>query len=410
MGEPGQYRLAHSVTSIHVPSTVRSMVEARIDRLPFEDKRVLQCAAVIGEQVPGGLLEAVTDLGGDGAAGGPRPAAAGRSSSRSRPSFPSPRTGSGTRSPTTWRTAACSTTGGARCTRGCCPRSRSSTRDDLDEIVGPLAHHATHAERWAQAAHYARRAGLKSQANLSHRAAAGFFEQALAALAHLPDDDAHRGLGVDLRDEMARVLVPSGEHPRIVAILREAEVIAAGLEDHVRLARTLALLCAAYSEIGNSAGALDAGHRAVALAERMGTAESRVMATYSLGRRPPLDRRVPPRRPPAAGDPDAHRGSPARARPSGSTGAASVLARGHLAWSLAELGEFPEAVERGRGGNPPRPGRRRRVQPGSRPARAGRRPPAPGPARRRDSRARARPRPQQGRAVPVPADRGRTSA
>ena len=31
----------------------------------------------------------------------------------------------------------------------------------------------------------------------------------------------------------------------------------------------------------------------------------------------------------------------------GLTGAASVLARGHLAWSLAELGEFSEAVERG---------------------------------------------------------------
>jgi tetratricopeptide (TPR) repeat protein len=30
----------------------------------------------------------------------------------------------------------------------------------------------------------------------------------------------------------------------------------------------------------------------------------------------------------------------------GLTGAASVLTRGHLAWSLAELGEFPEAVER----------------------------------------------------------------
>jgi tetratricopeptide (TPR) repeat protein len=30
----------------------------------------------------------------------------------------------------------------------------------------------------------------------------------------------------------------------------------------------------------------------------------------------------------------------------GLTGAASVLTRGHLAWSLAELGEFPEAAER----------------------------------------------------------------
>ena len=126
VGEPGAYRLAHSAPTIHVPSTVRSMVEARIDRLPFEDKRVLQCAAVIGEQVPRGLLEAVTDLGAD-----ELQAALARLRRaeflEEQTLFPSPRTGSGTRSPTTWRTAACSTTAVARCTGGCSPRSRRTT-------------------------------------------------------------------------------------------------------------------------------------------------------------------------------------------------------------------------------------------------------------------------------------------
>jgi adenylate cyclase len=84
-GEPGGYRLAHPVTSIDVPSTVRSVLAARIDRLPFEDKRVLQCA----------------------------------SSSRIRRSSPSPPTAFAIPSRTTSRTAACSTTAGARCTPRC---------------------------------------------------------------------------------------------------------------------------------------------------------------------------------------------------------------------------------------------------------------------------------------------------
>ena len=41
------------------------VLEARIDRLPPEDERVLQCAAVIGEQVPSALLGAVTELPAD---------------------------------------------------------------------------------------------------------------------------------------------------------------------------------------------------------------------------------------------------------------------------------------------------------------------------------------------------------
>jgi class 3 adenylate cyclase/tetratricopeptide (TPR) repeat protein len=345
VGELGACRLAHTAPSIHVPSTVRSMVEARIDRLPSEDKRVLQCAAVIGEQVPRGLLEAVTDLGAD-----ELQAALARLRQaeflEEQTLFPEP--AYGFRHSLTHDVAYGSLLHDRRRAlhRRVLAALEAHHGDDVDEIAGPLAHHAMHAERWAQAAHYARRAGLVSQANLSHRAAAGFFEQALAALAHLPDDDAHRGLAVDLRDEMAHVLVPSGEHPRIVEILAEAEAIAAGLADQVRLARTLALLCAAYSEIGDSPRALDAGNRAVALAERVGTAESRVMATYSLGgalrsigeyRRAVLLLRenltLTAHHP--AGE------------TFGLTGAASVLARGHLAWSLAELGEFPEAVERG---------------------------------------------------------------
>jgi class 3 adenylate cyclase len=47
-GERGRYRLTQPVQAIQVPPTVQVMLAARIDRLPAEDKRLLQTASVIG--------------------------------------------------------------------------------------------------------------------------------------------------------------------------------------------------------------------------------------------------------------------------------------------------------------------------------------------------------------------------
>ena len=52
VGTPGAYRLVQPVPSIQVPATVQAVLAARIDRLPPEEKRLLQTAAVIGMEVP----------------------------------------------------------------------------------------------------------------------------------------------------------------------------------------------------------------------------------------------------------------------------------------------------------------------------------------------------------------------
>jgi predicted ATPase len=58
-GEPGAYRLAKALASIRVPAMVQAVLAARIDRLPPEEKQLLQTAAVIGTEVPLALLEAI---------------------------------------------------------------------------------------------------------------------------------------------------------------------------------------------------------------------------------------------------------------------------------------------------------------------------------------------------------------
>ncbi|MFQ5827733.1 MAG: hypothetical protein ACE5JD_01060, partial [Candidatus Methylomirabilia bacterium] len=61
VGERGAYHLAKAVGTIQVPATVQAVLAARIDRLPAEDKRLLQSASVIGETVPFALLQAVVE-------------------------------------------------------------------------------------------------------------------------------------------------------------------------------------------------------------------------------------------------------------------------------------------------------------------------------------------------------------
>ena len=62
VGTPGAYHLAQAVPSIQVPATVQAVLAARIDRLPPEEKRLLQTAAVIGMEVPLPLVQAIAEL------------------------------------------------------------------------------------------------------------------------------------------------------------------------------------------------------------------------------------------------------------------------------------------------------------------------------------------------------------
>ena len=61
-GDPGAYVPTTDVATVEVPATVQGVLVARIDRLPGEDKQLLQTASVIGKDVPFGLLQAIAGL------------------------------------------------------------------------------------------------------------------------------------------------------------------------------------------------------------------------------------------------------------------------------------------------------------------------------------------------------------
>ena len=67
-GARGAYRLVRQPDGIEVPASVAAIIAARIDRLSTAEKTALQLAAVIGEDVPLALLEAVVRAAGGRAA------------------------------------------------------------------------------------------------------------------------------------------------------------------------------------------------------------------------------------------------------------------------------------------------------------------------------------------------------
>src|SRR5262249_26236542 len=72
------------------------------------------------------------------------------------------------------------------------------TAERLAEQVDRLAHHAVRGEVWDKAVTYCQQAGARANDRAAFREAAAAFEQALQALAHLPEDGDTRVRAIDL--------------------------------------------------------------------------------------------------------------------------------------------------------------------------------------------------------------------
>ena len=178
VGERSAYRLVKASESLQVPATVQAVLGARIDRLPPEEKRLLQRAAVIGTDVPFALLRAIAECPRRSCAA-LRPPAGGRVPLRNHPLPRTRHTPSSMPSPTKPPTA-------APCKSGESPpcRDRRSPRDSLRRPSARarrrLAHHALRGEEWDKALVYGRQAGEKAMARSAQREGVARFEQALS--------------------------------------------------------------------------------------------------------------------------------------------------------------------------------------------------------------------------------------
>ncbi|KAB0662650.1 adenylate/guanylate cyclase domain-containing protein [Burkholderia diffusa] len=59
LGDAGRYHIVETPTTLHIPTTVQGVLAARIDRLPIEEKELLQALAVIGHEFPFSLIRQI---------------------------------------------------------------------------------------------------------------------------------------------------------------------------------------------------------------------------------------------------------------------------------------------------------------------------------------------------------------
>ena len=234
VGAPGAYRLAQPLDTFQVPATVQAVLAARIDRLPPEEKRLLQTAAVIGTEVPMPLLQAIAELPEAAFHHGLAHLQAAEFLYETR-LFPE--------HAYTFKHALTHEVayGGLLQERRRVLHARivealeALAGDRVTEQVERLAHHALRGEVWDKALTYFRQAGEKAMTRSAYREAVGYFEQALSALPHLPETRDTRAQAIDLRLALRSALLPSGDYRRIQAYLHEAEALAEALDDPHRL-------------------------------------------------------------------------------------------------------------------------------------------------------------------------------
>jgi class 3 adenylate cyclase/tetratricopeptide (TPR) repeat protein len=345
IGKRGTYRLAKPVSILQMPATVQAILAARIDRLPTEEKRLLQAAAVIGKEVPFSLLQGLAEVDEDDLRRGLAHLQQGELFYET---SLYPELVYTFKHALTQEVAYGSLLQERR--RALHGRLVAVVEmlygDRLATQIERLAHHAIRGELWEKALMYCREAGIKAALRSAHQEAVGCFEQALVALQHLPEHQDTCEQAIDLRFSLRNALLTLGEHRQAFEHLRAAEALAAALNDQLRLGRVSAYLAEYFRMTGDSARAVEFGERALALATALGDFALEVMATFFVGT---VYR--------ALGDyrraVDCFRRNIASLTGDliherfGMTGLPAVMARTWMVSCLADLGAFDEGTTRG---------------------------------------------------------------
>jgi class 3 adenylate cyclase/tetratricopeptide (TPR) repeat protein len=348
VGERGAYRLGQTLSTIQVPATVQAMLAARIDRLPPEAKRLLQTAAVIGNEVPLPLVHAIAELPEEVLHRGLVLLQAAEFLYETR-LFPEREY--------TFKHALTHEVayGSLLQERRRVLHARivqaleAFAGDRMAAEVERLAHHALRSELWDKALAYGRQAGEKVLAQSAYREAVGYFEQALSALPHLPETRDTREQAIDLRLALRTALTPIDDFGRILAALHEADALAATLDDLPRLGQVSVALSLQFYRMGAHDQAIAAGQRALAFTTADGDIGLNATANQYLGfaywAQGDYHRAIDClRQTVAALDGTMHR------ERFGQTFLPGVLARALLAVCHAEQGTFPEGSTLGEEG------------------------------------------------------------
>jgi predicted ATPase/class 3 adenylate cyclase len=280
VGEKGAYRPGLKIDEMVIPSTVQNVVADRIDRLPVEEKRLLQMAAVIGVIVPLPLLRAVAALSEDDLR---RNLAHLQAAEFLYETKLFPELEYTFKHALTNEVAYSALLHERRTSLHAKIVSALETTagGNLQDYVETIAHHAYLGELWEKAVTYLWQSGTKASRRSANQEARGFFQTALEALGHLPQTRKTLQQVVDLRLDLRNPLFLLGEFESLYRCLHEAESIAENLGDQRRLGRVLNFLISYYGLVGEHERAISSCQRALSF--NSADVELNTVTYYYLG-------------------------------------------------------------------------------------------------------------------------------
>jgi class 3 adenylate cyclase/tetratricopeptide (TPR) repeat protein len=338
----GGYELTRELREIQIPETVQSVIAARIDRLNPKRKALLQMASVIGSDIPLTLLRDVVDL-------------AGLELQKLLAELQSAHflVEAASASSVQWKFTHALVHevayGGLISARRQMLHGRvlrameMQHRDDAQDVVESLAHHAFNATLWMEAVTYLCQAGDKAVELSAYQEAGAFFEQALQALKHLPQDQERIRQGIDIRLKLRPIFGATADYDRLEHNLAEAETLAGSIGDRRRLAAINVAMTFVHNWRGELEASIQCGLRARGIAREIGDGALDVGASFYLAQA--LMWRGDFRQSVAVLEDNlGWIDGPLRHQRIGTTGTGSVLWLGMLGASHGRLGDFDRAI------------------------------------------------------------------
>jgi class 3 adenylate cyclase/tetratricopeptide (TPR) repeat protein len=254
--------------ALEIPPTVQGVISSRIDRLPKDDKAILQLASVVGPRVSAHLLTAVTGM--------PAVQLQSRLWSLEILDF---------LVESRWIASSEYEFAHDLIREVAYDSILRPQREELhrrilaaleagspgreEEVAEALCHHAVKAQDWAKADRYGQMAAKKAFARSAFRDATGYYRTAMDAVEKLPPSTAREQRGIDLRIEARLAFAPLGGIEEWFGLCRDAEARSEKIGDERRRLASIVAKAVALNFYGPPIEAITESEQAVALAHTL---------------------------------------------------------------------------------------------------------------------------------------------
>ncbi|MDO9297452.1 AAA family ATPase [Bradyrhizobium sp.] len=280
--DAGRFAARTPWEALEIPPTVQGVIASRIDRLPKEDKALLQLASVVGPRIPPPLLAAVTGM----------PAAELQSRLWSLEILDFLVESRWLAAPEyefahdlIREVAYDSILRPQReeLHRRILAALEANARGHQEEAAEALCRHAVKAQDWAKADQYGYMAAKKALARSAFRDATEYFQIAMDAVDKQPASTAREQRAIDLRIEARLAFAPLGSMEQWFSLCRDAEARSEKIRDEQRRLASIVAKAVALNFYGAPVEAITASEQAVALAHSLAATAWLGYAEYVLG-------------------------------------------------------------------------------------------------------------------------------